>query len=41
MEDNAMPLRDNFRPPLEDESEWKGFHDGWPMMIVANGQAAK
>lgn len=29
-----MPLRDRFRPPLDDESSWEGFHGGWPMMIV-------
>ena len=31
-----MPLRDHFRPPLDDESSWEGFHGGWPMMIVAD-----
>src|SRR5436309_1998460 len=31
-----MPLRDHFRPPLDDETEWEGFHGGWPMMIVAH-----
>ncbi|HBI43624.1 MAG TPA: hypothetical protein DDY78_12360 [Planctomycetales bacterium] len=30
-----MPLRDHFRPPLDDETQWEGFHGGWPMMIVA------
>lgn len=29
-----MPLRDHFRPPLDDETSWEGFHGGWPMMIV-------
>ncbi|HYV39999.1 MAG TPA: DUF4058 family protein [Gemmataceae bacterium] len=31
-----MPLRDHFRPPLDDETQWEGFHGGWPMMIVAS-----
>jgi hypothetical protein len=35
-EDIAMPLRDHFRPPLDDESSWEGFHGGWPMMMVAH-----
>ena len=30
-----MPLRDHFRPPLDNQSSWDGFHGGWPMMIVA------
>lgn len=30
-----MPLRDHFRPPLDNETPWEGFHGGWPMMIVA------
>jgi hypothetical protein len=30
-----MPLRDHFRPPLDDETSWEGLHGGWPMMIVA------
>jgi hypothetical protein len=30
-----MPLRDRFRPPLDDETRWEGFQGGWPMMIVA------
>src|SRR4051812_20128259 len=29
-----MPLRDHFRPPLDNETSWEGFHGGWPMMIV-------
>src|SRR5207245_9127912 len=32
----AMPLRDHFRPPLDDETQWEGFHGGWPMMMVAH-----
>ncbi len=31
-----MPLRDHFRPPLDDETAWEGFHGGWPMMLVAD-----
>jgi hypothetical protein len=31
----TMPLRDHFRLPLDDETQWEGFHGGWPMMIVA------
>lgn len=30
-----MPLRDHFRPPLDDMRHWEGFHAGWPVMIVA------
>jgi Protein of unknown function (DUF4058) len=30
-----MPLRDHFRPPLDDLRPWEGLHAGWPMMIVA------
>jgi hypothetical protein len=30
----AMPLRDHFRPPLDDITAWEGFHGGWPMVIV-------
>ena len=29
-----MPLRDHFRPPLDDLTSWEGFHGGWPMVIV-------
>lgn len=29
-----MPLRDHFRPPLDNESSWEGLHGGWPMVIV-------
>ena len=29
-----MPLRDHFRPPLDDRASWEGFHGGWPMVIV-------
>lgn len=31
-----MPLRDHFRPPLDDLRHWEGMHGGWPMMIVAS-----
>jgi hypothetical protein len=30
-----MPLRDHFRPPLDDQRHWEGFHATWPVMIVA------
>jgi hypothetical protein len=30
-----MPLRDHFRPPLENVLPWEGFHATWPVMIVA------
>src|SRR5262245_4511220 len=29
-----MPLRDHFRPPLDDLTAWEGFHGQWPAMIV-------
>jgi hypothetical protein len=29
-----MPLRDHFRPPLDDLTSWEGLHTGWPMVIV-------
>ena len=29
-----MPLRDHFRPPLDELTSWEGFHGGWPMVIV-------
>src|SRR5947209_8422511 len=31
-----MPLRDHFRPPLDDLRHWEGLPGGWPMMIVAS-----
>src|SRR5437588_9462649 len=34
-EDEFMPLRDHFRPPLDDLRHWEGFHATWPVMIVA------
>jgi hypothetical protein len=30
-----MPLRDHFRPPLDSQLPWEGFHATWPVMIVA------
>ncbi len=30
-----MPLRDHFRPPLDEQTSWEGLHGGWPMMMVA------
>lgn len=29
-----MPLRDHFRPPLDDMRHWEGFLAGWPVMMV-------
>src|SRR5436190_23463394 len=29
-----MPLRDHFRPPLDEETSWEGLHGQWPAMIV-------
>lgn len=29
-----MPLRDHFRPPLDDVRSWEGLHAMWPAMIV-------
>ncbi len=31
-----MPLRDHFRPPLDNMRHWEGLHGGWPMIIVAS-----
>lgn len=30
-----MPLRDHFRPPLDDETSWEGLHAQWPAWIVS------
>lgn len=30
-----MPLRDHFRPPLDDMRHWEGFHATWPVRMVA------
>ena len=29
-----MPLRDHFRPPLDNKHSWEELHGGWPMVIV-------
>lgn len=29
-----MPLRDHFRPPVDDRHSWDALHGGWPMVIV-------
>lgn len=29
-----MPLRDHFRPPLDNVTSWEGFYGGWPAVIV-------
>jgi len=29
-----MPLRDHFRPPVDDLTSWEGFHGQWPAMLV-------
>lgn len=29
-----MPLRDHFRPPLDNAHSWEELHGGWPMVIV-------
>jgi hypothetical protein len=29
-----MPLRDHFRPPIDDRHSWDELHGGWPMVIV-------
>jgi hypothetical protein len=34
-ENQPMPLRDHFRPPLDDMRHWEGFHATWPVMMVA------
>src|SRR5271163_4637485 len=33
-EDQVMPLRDHFRPPVSKKSSWEGFHAMWPTCIV-------
>jgi hypothetical protein len=32
----AMPLRDHFRPPLDDSRSWDELHGAWPTVIVMN-----
>jgi hypothetical protein len=29
-----MPLRDHFRPPLDNVASWEGLHGQWPAVIV-------
>jgi hypothetical protein len=29
-----MPLRDHFRPPVDENASWEELHGGWPMVIV-------
>jgi hypothetical protein len=29
-----MPLRDHFRPPLDNVASWEELHGGWPAVIV-------
>lgn len=29
-----MPLRDHFRPPLDERRHWQGLHGQWPAMLV-------
>ncbi len=29
-----MPLRDHFRPPLDNQASWEELHGQWPAMIV-------
>jgi Protein of unknown function (DUF4058) len=29
-----MPLRDHFRPPLDDQRSWDGLHGAWPAVMV-------
>jgi hypothetical protein len=29
-----MPLRDHFRPPLDDRAAWEELYGGWPAVIV-------
>src|SRR4051812_8824883 len=33
-EEPTMPLRDHFRPPLDNMRHWEGFHGHWPAMMV-------
>ncbi len=30
-----MPLRNHFRPPLDNVRSWEELHGGWPTMLVA------
>jgi len=29
-----VPLRDHFRPPLDDVHSWDGLHGGWPLVAA-------
>src|SRR5262245_41912520 len=29
-----MPLRDHFRPPLDNVTSWESFHAQWPAVVV-------
>ena len=29
-----MPLRDHFRPPLDNVAPWESFHAAWPTLII-------
>jgi hypothetical protein len=29
-----LPLRDHFRPPLDDSMSWDELHGAWPTVIV-------
>ena len=29
-----MPLRDHFRPPVDNVASWEELRGGWPMVIV-------
>jgi hypothetical protein len=33
-EENVMPLRDLFHPPVSKRASWEGFHGLWPGIIV-------
>jgi hypothetical protein len=33
-ENDSMPFRDHFRPPVSKRHSWEEVHGGWPMMIV-------
>lgn len=33
-QEKSVPLRDHFRPPLDNLHSWDELHGGWPMMIV-------
>ena len=35
-EDSDMPLRDHFRPPLDESRSWEELHGQWPAMIVVD-----